>query len=158
LNELLLGLLPHSTVLEVRLDLRVLIFTLAISLLTGLLLGLVPALHTKLSVASALKDDGGSPEAKWRRMGLRSVLVVMQVGLSFPLVTGAVLLLQTLKNLHNVDPGFAHENVLNGSLDLGANGYAREQTTTFYHRLLERVRAHPDVVSASQSTFGTPET
>jgi putative ABC transport system permease protein len=155
LNEVLLSLLPPSTVLEVRLDLRVLTFSLAVSVLTGLLLGLVPALHTKLSVATALKDDGGAPEARWRRIGLRGVLVVLQVGLCFPVVTGAVLLLQTLKNLHNVDPGFTHENVLNGSLDLGANGYVREQTTAFYQRLLERIRAHPGVVSASQSTFGT---
>jgi predicted permease len=155
LVELLRGLLPSTTALEVELDLRVLSFTLGVSLLTGLLLGLIPALQlTKVSLRSALKDEGGAPAGRWRRLGARGGLVVVQVSLSLPLLTGAVLLLQTLKNLHNVDPGFAQENLLNASLDLGANGYTRKQTSRFYEQLLERIRAHTGVISASQSTFG----
>jgi len=155
LVELLRSLLPSKTVLEVELDVRVLSFTVGVSLLTGLLLGLIPALQlTKVSLRSAVKDAAGAPAGRWRRLGARGGLVVLQVGLSLPLLTGAVLLLQTLKNLHRVDPGFAEENLLNASLDLGANGYTHEQTSKFYQRLLERIRAHTGVTSASQSTFG----
>src|SRR6185503_166812 len=96
----------EMSALDPRLDLRVLGFTFGLSLLTGLIFGLLPALRaTDLDLTPALKDAGRSSTAIGRTW-LSKGLVVVQVSISVLLLIGAGLLIRTLRNLHQVDIGF----------------------------------------------------
>jgi len=148
----LLPELPYkmSLAMDVSLDSRVLTFAVVVSMLTGLVFGLVPALQaTKANVAPVLKDDVGARSLGLRRMRLQNTLVVAQVGVSLVLLVCAALFVRSLRSAKAIDPGFDHENVLAVSLafvlhdDNTANGRA------FYRELLDRVRSMPGVESAS---------
>src|SRR5262245_13253674 len=136
---------PISSTLHI--DHRVLIFTVAVSLLTGVIFGLLPALQsTKPDLAPTLKDEnsaGGS-----RRSLLRSGLVVSQVALSLLLLTGAGLMLRGLLRAETLNPGFTPQNAILMSFDLGLQGYDGARSKIFKQQLLERVRALPGVQSA----------
>jgi macrolide transport system ATP-binding/permease protein len=130
-------------------DWRVLSFTLGLSIATGFLFGLAPALQSsKPDLIPALKDSGGS---FGQRGGgrLRSALVVAQIALSLVLLISAGLCVRTLQNLQAVDLGFEAENVLTAKLDLGRQNYSEAQGREFYRRLLERVQSLPGVQAAS---------
>jgi predicted permease len=130
-------------------DWRILGFTLGLSVVTGLLSGLVPALQSsKLNLLPLLKDTGGSFGGA-SRPRLRSVLVVGQIALSLVLLVSAGLCVRTLQNAQAINLGFKTENLLTAKLDLGRQNYSEAQGRMFYQRLLERMGGLPGVESVS---------
>ncbi|HLM54640.1 MAG TPA: ABC transporter permease [Pyrinomonadaceae bacterium] len=137
--------------LEPQLDLRVLGFTAALSLLTGVLFGLAPAWRsTRVDLTPALKDSGRGSSAS-SRTWLSKSLVVAQVALSLLLLVGAGLFLRTLFNLRRVEPGFDTRNLLLFGVDPGLLGYKDERLADLYRRLTERIEAVPGVTSVTFS-------
>ncbi|QOY86594.1 ABC transporter permease [Paludibaculum fermentans] len=126
---------------------RVLAFTSAVALATGILFGLAPALQaTALGGANTLQEDARGARSRSR---LLSSLVSLQVALSLMLLIGAGLFARTLQNLQNVDPGFRREGVLLVDVDGRSEGYKDERLLALYKDLPERVRRLPGVASAS---------
>jgi hypothetical protein len=126
---------------------RVLAFTVGVSLLTGILFGLVPAWRaTKYDLADGLKQSRRSSGKVSR---LSKSLIVGQVALSLLLLVGAGLYLRTLTNLQKVSLGFNQENLLLFSLDPKQAGYTGDQITQFYQRAFERFDGIPGVQSAT---------
>jgi predicted permease len=129
--------------LEPRLDLRVLGFTLALSMLTGIVFGIVPAWRaTKVDLAPSLKDSARGSSAASRSLLSRG-LVVTQVALSLLLLVGAGLFLRTLLNLQRVEPGFNTRNLLLFGVQPGLIGYKDEKLTQLYQQVAERIEAVP---------------
>jgi predicted permease len=130
-------------------DLRILLFTLAVTVLTGVLFGLMPALQTtKPNVASTLKDEaaavvGGGHGA------LRKSLVIAQVTLSLLLLIGAGLFTKSLGNLRNLGPGFGAQNLIGFEIDPSYSGYSVPRLKAFYPQLLNAVSSLPGVQSTS---------
>jgi predicted permease len=145
---------------NVGIDGRVLAFTLAASVLTGIVFGLAPAFRgTRVDLTPALKEGTGSSAAEGRAGGrwfsLGNGLVVAQVALAVVVLVVAGLLVRTLRNLKDVDPGFDTQNLLTFSLDPTLIGYKTPQIDAFYANLQERISALPGVegVSYSNSTL-----
>jgi predicted permease len=138
-----------DTFVEVTPSPRVLAFTLAVSVATALLFGLVPAMGlTRPDLVPALKNDaGGRPSI--RRLRLRTVLVSGQVALSLLLLIGAGLFIRTLTNFRSLDAGFEASHVLVASLNPGLSGYTPERQRAFFAELRQRLEALPGVVSVS---------
>ena len=149
------GDLPRLS--EIGLHGPVLAFAVAVTLATGLLFGLAPALSAARAPAErALRAGGRSGTAGQRDQRARSVLVVSEIALAAVLVVAAGLLLRSFGVLLRVDPGFHAEGVMAVNLSLPRAGYAQtEQVTGFYRNLLDRTRALPGVVSAGL-TDGVP--
>ncbi len=150
----LLFYLPRQTVaaLDIGFDARVIGFTLAVSLLTALLFGVVPALRaTRLDLHSAMKDatSGG---ANHSRMLLHKSLVVTQVALSLCLLIGAGLFVRSLQKLRNLDAGFDRENVVLFELDTLAK-YAPPQRLNLLRELFAKLEALPGARAASRAQF-----
>ena len=149
---------------EIRIDGPVLLFALVVSLLTGLLFGLLPSLSARGNVVSALQEGGDRSTGGVARHRLRSALIAVQVAVSFMLLIGAGLMLRSLWKLARVDPGFRTERVLTTRLDLNFSKYRDvEPRRAFQKSLLERVSAQSGVVSAAiAGTFplndGGPQT
>lgn len=134
------------------LDARVLLFTLLVSLATGVVFGLVPALQaSRPDLVVELKERTGQPGHAGRRVNLRSALVVGQVALALVSLIGAGLFLRSLRNTERIDPGFDAGNLLTLSFDVGALGFDRVRGEEHHRRLLETVRAIPGVRSAALS-------
>ncbi len=130
-------------------DWRILAFTLGVSLLTGLLFGLIPALQsTRPELAGTLKDQVGSI-AGGTSVGLRKALVAAQVMLSLLLLIGAGLFIRSLRNLKDLDPGFRTTNLLTFAIDPTLNGYTPERSRDFFRQLQEALNAIPGVQSSS---------
>ena len=138
--------------LKLTLDLRVLGFTAAISLLAGVLFGLAPAwAATRVDLNPALKD-GARGSGAGLRLGLGKTLIVVQVALSLLLLIGACLFARSLGKLKSLDAGINRENVLLVSTNPVMIGYREgRQFADLYQRMLERIRAIPGVRSASLS-------
>jgi predicted permease len=137
--------------LELKLDPTVLGFTAAVSILTGLLFGLAPALRaTQVDLASALKDDARSLAGGGRSLMARA-LVVAQVAMSLVLLVGAGLFLRTLSNLESVDAGFNRENLLLFRVDPVLSGYKGAQAAGLYRTMIERIGAVPGVRAVTVS-------
>jgi predicted permease len=137
--------------LEPRLDWRVFGFTLALSLLTGIIFGIVPAWRaTKVDLAPALKDNSRGSSAASRSLLSRS-LVVAQVALSLLLLVGAGLFLRTLLNLQRVEPGFNTRNLLLFGVRPGLIGYKDENLAQLYQRMFDRIEAVPGVQAVTFS-------
>ena len=138
------GYLPVMT--EISLDWRVLGFTLGLSLLTGIVFGLAPAMHiSKTDLQDAIKD-GGSGGASRRGGWLRGLLVVAEVAAALILLVGAGLLLKSFLHLQRVNPGFRTENVLTMRISLPDGKYkSTEANAGFYRQLLDRVAPLPGV-------------
>jgi predicted permease len=142
-----------SLTLDNGLDLRVLGFTLAISLLTGVVFGLAPALiASRQDLVSALKNEATVFGKRARLLNVRNLLVAGQVAVSVIVLVGAGLCLRSLRNLQAIDTGFDPTKVLVMSVDLSLSGYNRERGMQFYEDLLERVRRLPGVEAASLAT------
>ena len=133
---------------EASVDFRVLAFTLGVSLLTGLLFGLAPALQaSRLNLTEALKEgDRGSAGGRQR---LRSLLVVSEVALTLTLLVGAGLLIQSFRRVLQVDPGFDAQNLL--TMQVSVNNPDGQQVATFFNQLQENVRKLPGVRSVAIS-------
>jgi predicted permease len=138
---------------EIAIDGPVLLFTLAVSLLTGLAFGALPAL-SRAEPADTLKE-GGDRAGGTAGLRLRNGLIVAQLALSFMLLIGAGLMLRSLLKLHQVDPGFHADRVLTAALDLNWSRYdTPERKLDFFNRLLPRLRGLPGVTRvAFGSTF-----
>ena len=149
--DILFGFLPQNhirTLLEVKPDVRALGFTFAVTILTGMLFGLAPALQaTRLELVSALKSS--SAGARRRGVDWRQALVVAEVALSVLLLIGAALFVRTLQNLQAVNAGFKAENVLLFTMKHVHQRYTPAQLRNFCRELLERVEGLPGVRSAS---------
>jgi putative ABC transport system permease protein len=150
----LLSLKPPSLPIkmDVPFDWRVLAFTLGVSLATGIVFGIAPALRAaKTSVAPALKDDvwiGGH-----RKLRLRDALVVAQITVCSVLLIGAALCVRSLLNAQSIDPGFDAQHEMMAVLDPGSLGYSEAKGRAFYNELLDRVRALPGVSSVSLAGY-----
>jgi len=130
--------------LNVAIDSRVFIFTLLISLATGVLFGLLPAWQaTKTDLVSALKDDASF--GGYRRSWLKNSLIVAQVALSLVLLIGGGLMLRALQQAQTIHLGFNPERAVEVSFDLRLQGYEDARGREFQKHLLERVRALPGV-------------
>ncbi|HEX8073328.1 MAG TPA: ABC transporter permease [Pyrinomonadaceae bacterium] len=150
--DVLPALLPPEDAggLDLSLDWRVLAFTCAVTLVTGVLFGLVPALRaTRVELTSALKDESGARGYGLRRFSLRGALVAAQLALSLVLLVGAGLFLHSLRRALTFDPGFAAHQLLLASLETRGANLNQEQGQLFYDQALERVRALPGVRAAT---------
>jgi putative ABC transport system permease protein len=135
---------------EIAMSGPVLLFTLAVSLATGIAFGLMPAFSARRSLSSALQQGSDRASATAGRLRLRNLLIVGQVAISFVLLIGAGLMLRTLWKLKNIDPGFRAERVLTSRLDLNFSKYTNaDERRTFHDRLLERLAGEPGVVTAA---------
>jgi predicted permease len=142
-----------ENVISPRLDLRVLAFTFGLSLLTGIVFGIAPALRaTRVDLTPTLKDTGRGSSATTRSLLSRS-LVVAQVSLSLLLLIGAGLLVRTLINLQRVETGFNEENLLLFSADPGLLGYKDDRLRDLYQQLFARLEAVPGVRAVTFSRF-----
>ena len=138
--------LPSST--QISLDGQVLGFTLALSVLTGIIAGIVPAWRmSKSNVNETLKQSGRTGDSGGNRT--RAVLVICEVALSLMLLAGAGLMMRTLWNLRSATPGFDSGNVLTLSLPIPSTRYKTPQEEiNFWNQLFTRVRALPGVEAA----------
>jgi len=137
-------------------DWRVLLFTLAITFLTGILFGLAPSLRgSRVDLTPSLRESAsslpGAAAHTGRRFHLGDALVVAQVVLSMVVLVGAGLLVRTLGNLRGINPGFDAQNVLLFGLDPVLAGYTDQQTQQLYSNLQQRFAALPGVISVSYS-------
>jgi putative ABC transport system permease protein len=133
---------------EISVDLRVLGFTLAVSLLTGIAFGLIPALQGSRTDLNETLKEGGRSSGGRARSRLGGVFVVSEVALALLLLVGAGLMLRSFIRLMNVDPGFDPHNVLAIAIRPPETKYNSAQQAAFSQQLLERVRALPGVRSA----------
>jgi predicted permease len=133
-----------------EIDWRVLALSAGVCLATTLLMGLVPALQTgKIDLAQSLKTESAGVLGGRGRAWVRSGLVLVQVSLSFVLLVGAGLLMQSLLKVRTASPGFDTRGVQDTAIDLVSAGYTPERAQTFQDALLARVRALPGVESAA---------
>jgi predicted permease len=140
--------LPVPITLDLGLDRTVLLFTFFISMVTGLLFGLAPALQsTSPDVVPALKDDLGP--VRLRRFGLRNVLVAFQMALSVVLLVGGGLFVRSLGAAQDADLGFTTRNAGIAWVDLSLSDVPREQYRSLRDELAERARALPGVDAAT---------
>jgi predicted permease len=148
--DFLAGQLPRAA--EISLDVSVLAFTLGISVIAGILAGLVPAwryTRNDFDVHEALKQASGRTETEAGGTRTRGALVVCEVALSLMLLAGAGLMIRSLWALRNTDPGFDPHNVLTMTLPTSAVRYPGiEAMILHYQQVLRRVRAVPGVVYA----------
>jgi len=134
--------------LDLRLDWRVLSFTVALSLLTGALFSLFPALQaTKPELVPALKDE--SALGRYRRSRLRNVLVIAQVALSLVLLVAAGLVVRSLQHVHVMSPGFNPDHVVTLTMSLGNQGYDATRGKQFQQQVIDWVSHLPGVKSAA---------
>ena len=137
-------------------DARALLFTGAVTIIAGILFGLTPALRgLRVDLTPALKEGTGSsaPSSRAKRgwFSAANSMVVVQLALSIVALAGAGLLVRTLQNLKNVDPGFDPQNVLTFSLDTNPLGYTRAGSNNLFRELQERLGKMPGVTAVSYS-------
>jgi putative ABC transport system permease protein len=145
--------LPQA--IPVALDGWVLVFTFVVSLATGLLFGIVPALRTaKLDLRETLNEGSRGSTVGPGHHRVRAVLVASEMALAVLLLVGAGLLLRSFSKLQDVAPGFQADHLLIADVPLPANVYAKpEQRSQFFDRLIERVKSLPGVRSAGAASF-----
>jgi len=150
--DVLLAFLPQEYMasIQVPMDFRVLAFVLGISCLTGIVFGIAPALQgTKFEVWSNLKDAARNLSPGRTRM--RQTLVVAQVALTLVLLTGSSLVIRSLRNLKEVNPGFNPDGVLLAALETLLEGYKPEQIKRLFAELPEHIQTLPGVESVGLS-------
>ena len=137
--KLIVAISPNSIprAREIGLDDRVLLFTIAVSVLTGIIFGLVPALQaSKPDLNETLKEAGRGSTG--RRHVLRSALVVAEVALTLVLLVGAGLMIRSFYRLQQVDPGFNNDNLLTFNISLPQKKYPEDpQQINFYEQMAE---------------------
>src|SRR5204862_2113222 len=133
-----------------QLDWRILLLSVAICIGSTMLFALMPAVQAShVDLSGALKSEGVGVVGGSGRSRLRSTLVLVQVSLSFVLLAGTGLLLQSLQRMQNTSPGFLTNNVIVSGVDLFSAGYKLDRAKIFHTQLLDRVRALPGVESAA---------
>jgi len=134
-------------------DFRILVFTLGVTVLTGIVFGLVPAFQTtRPDVGRVLKDEAGAVVGGGHA-GLRKTLVVAQVALSLLLLIGAGLFLRSLKNLSNLGPGFPAERLVGFNIDPSLGGYIPERSKIYYQQLTNALSSVPGVESVGLASM-----
>ena len=149
--KLLVSLTPSEVprLREIGLHVPVFLWTLAISIVTGVLFGLAPAVQaSRPDLNQALKESSGRNPGSFQGSGLRNLLVVSEIAIALLLLVGAGLMTRSFFRLQQVNPGFDATNVLSMHIALPTSKYRQQQTNVFYDQLIERVRNLPGVKSA----------
>src|SRR5437879_7289164 len=134
-------------------DFRILLFNLAVTVLTGIIFGLVPALQTtKPNLAGTLKDQAGAVVGGGHNR-LRKGLVVAQVTLSLLLLVGAGLFVRSLANLRSLGPGFSPQKLVGFQIDPSLNGYTPYRLKVFYPQLSDALASIPGVQSVGLASL-----
>jgi putative ABC transport system permease protein len=153
---------------EITVNARVLGFTLSIAVLTGLLFGLIPAFQaSKPNFNEALKETGQLPSTRLGRRRVHGLLVMAEIALSLVLLLGAGLMIQNIRRLLQIDPGFRTENLVTMEISLpiiryinpgggGKPNQMKPQAALVLTAIQERLRALPGVSSVSMTDWGTP--
>ncbi len=153
LTKALLALMPtqgQPLLIDATPDLRILSFTLALSIATGVIFGLLPALGaSRPDPWLTLKDTVGAIAGAGRSLFLRKGLVAAQVALSFLLLFGAGLFVRSLQNLQGTETGVQISNLITFQVSPALSGYDDVRTGQFYEQLLERLNSAPGIISAS---------
>ena len=147
----LIALIPQQQPLLIQPtpDLRILAFTFTLTLITGVVFGLLPALRaSNPDQWATLKDTGGSVAGTGESLFLRKGLVAAQVTLSFLLLFGAGLFVRSLQNLQTTHTGVQMDNLVTFRLSPALSGYDDQRTVNLYSELLERLRSSPGITSA----------
>jgi predicted permease len=155
LTRALLSFVPvegNPLLIRAEPDLRILGFTLSLTVLTGIVFGLLPALRaSRPDPWTTLKDTVGAIAGAGGSLFLRKGLVAAQVALSFLLLFGAGLFVRSLQNLKTTDTGIALDNLITFQLSPALSGYTDERGDIFYRDLLDRLRAAPGVQSVGRA-------
>ena len=145
--------LQQANNMELPLDSHVLVFTLLISVATGVVFGLIPALQaSRPDLVTELKERAGSEVFSGRKFGVRSAFVTLQFALSLVALIGAGLFLVSLRNAQKIEPGFDTHNLGMLSFDLGALNYEQPRMREFQRRAVEATQSLPGVNSVTLST------
>jgi len=146
---------PDPVPLDVRIDLRVLGFTAALAIATGILFGLAPAFRAaRVEVASTLRENSRGVMGGGGRISLGKTLVAAQIAISLLLLIGSGLFIRTLRNLENVELGYGRDNLVLVDIDATTAGYRGPSAADLYARLLDGIRGIPGVKSATFSQNG----
>ena len=136
----------NQDAISLSLDLRVLTFTLGVSVLTGLLFGLLPALRaSQADLQETLKIGGRTESSGWGHSKLRHLLVVSEVALTLVALIGAGLFLRSMQQAQGIDPGFETKNMIVMGVNPSAGGYDPEQTQQYFRDVIEQAEAAPGV-------------
>jgi len=150
---LIASLVPAESALKYELDITVLLFTAALTIATGILFGLFPALHsTRPDLISALKGQSGQPSGARAAARFRTTLATAQIGLSMALLILSGLFLKSLFNVSRTDLGLKAESVVTFRVSPGLNGYARERTLALFERIEDDIGVLPGVTNITTST------
>lgn len=145
--------LPRAA--EIRIDPRVVVFTMIVAILTGIVFGVAPALQVaKLDLQTSLKAVESKIASRWPRKYWSNTLVIGEVSLSIVLSIGAGLLVNSFLRLQRVNPGIAIDHLLTAEINLSASHYPDpERAQAFYQELTRRIESLPGVQSATSSTL-----
>jgi macrolide transport system ATP-binding/permease protein len=153
-RDLMAAMLPARGGVRMNLpgeiDWRVMALSTSLCLITALLFGLVPAIRaSRVNLASSLKAETAGVVGGHRRGIVRAALVLLQVALSFVLLVGAGLLLKSLREMQNADPGFSQDRVLVGGINFVPAGYDVQRTHALQDQIVDRLKGMPGVESAA---------
>ncbi|PYT46357.1 MAG: hypothetical protein DMG47_05040 [Acidobacteria bacterium] len=141
--------------IDLSFDARVLGFTLLISLFTGLIFGIIPAIKASgTDINEILKTGGRGGALGWTHNRLRGLLVISEIALALVALVGSGLFLRSMQNAQQFNPGFESQNLLQMNFDLGALRYDADHGQQFFRDAIERAKTVPGVVSASVSSNG----
>jgi len=141
--------------IDLSFDSRVLGFTLAISVLTGVLFGLLPAIKvSRTELNEILKAGGRGGTMGWTSNRMRSLLVISEIALSLVALIGAGLFVRSMQHAQQLDPGFEAKNLFQLQFDLGTLRYDAEHGQQFFRNLIEHAKSVPGVMDASVSSNG----
>ena len=149
----LVRLVAENSPLDTRPDVGILAFTAGVSIIAGLLFGLVPAVQASRTNLSAAIKERSRTRTGFMRLSLSSLMIVMQVALSMVLLTGAGLFGRSLVKLQNEDVGFDRTNMLLLGIDARLAGYKPAELATLYQQVIERLESVPQVRSVSMATY-----
>ena len=154
--EMVLRMISGTAVnIDARLDARALLFALGISILTGVLFGILPAWRaTRVDLNPALKEGEAAVMLRGSRLGLNRILVSSQIAFSIVMLAGAALFVRTWINLMSVDVGFDTQRLLVFRTDPSHSGYEKGRLTDLYRRMRARLEAVPGVRSVGMSDVG----
>jgi len=141
--------------IDLSFDSRVLFFTLAISLLTGLAFGIIPALKaSNTDLNEVLKAGGRGGTIGWAHNRMRSLLVVSEIALALVALIGAGLFLRSMQKAQEINPGFESKNLFQYNFDLGALRYTPDHGQQFFRDAVEHAKSVPGVADATVSSDG----